>query len=74
MLPPFLAPIQRPDTVQPFLTVDLRDGDGSNILQTIFDLIHGKNYNDPQRFLSRDYHKLKSSLQHSSPSFQRFGT
>jgi cyanobactin biosynthesis protein (PatB/AcyB/McaB family) len=72
MLPPFVAPIQRPEIVQPFLTVDLRDGDGSHIVQTIFDLIHGKNYNDPQRFLSRDYHKLKSSMHYSSSPVGRF--
>ena len=72
MLPPFKAPVQRPEIVQPFLTVNLSGGAGRQIIDTIIDLIHGANYNGPQHFVSREYNRLKSSV-HGSSSFMRAG-
>lgn len=61
MLPPFQAPVPRPDLVYSFNTISLRGGASDAILGRIFDLIHGANYNDPQRFVPRNYHTLRRS-------------
>jgi cyanobactin biosynthesis protein (PatB/AcyB/McaB family) len=72
MLPLFVAPVLRPEVVQPFLTVNLKGGTPEQVLHVIFDLIHGANYNSPQCFLRRDYSQLKSSLVCAAPLFGRF--
>ena len=61
MIPPFTPPVRRPEIIEPFLTVNLIGGSGARVADMIFDLIHGANYNSPQRFVSRDYHRVKAS-------------
>lgn len=61
MLPPFLPPVRRPEVVQPFRAVSLPGGSGDQIISMIYDLLHGANYNCPQRFVSRQYERVKSS-------------
>jgi cyanobactin biosynthesis protein (PatB/AcyB/McaB family) len=61
------------ELVQPFLTVDFLHGSSNQIREVIIKLIHGANYNDPQRFFSRNYNQLKSSRFLSSTSFGKFG-
>jgi cyanobactin biosynthesis protein (PatB/AcyB/McaB family) len=61
---PFAKPVRRPELVQSFLTVDLFSkecGSGNQIFDVIVRLIHGANYNDPQKFVVRDYKQTKSS-------------
>jgi cyanobactin biosynthesis protein (PatB/AcyB/McaB family) len=65
MKPPYIPPVLRPEITQPFLAVELAGGDPEKTLMMIFDLVHGYNFNDPQRFINRDYHRLKASMQTS---------
>jgi cyanobactin biosynthesis protein (PatB/AcyB/McaB family) len=48
--------------VMPFDTVDLRHGTPGQLLDTLLDLVHGANYNDPPRFITWSYDRLKSSF------------
>jgi len=61
--PPITQPILRPDVRGRNLTfpsVDLHHGSTLQILSAIVTLIHGANFNAPQRFVKRDYDRLKS--------------
>lgn len=58
---PFAKPVPRPDLVQPFLAVDLYHGSPNQIAQVISTLIHGANYNDPAKFVVRDYKQIRFS-------------
>jgi cyanobactin biosynthesis protein (PatB/AcyB/McaB family) len=60
MLPPFAPPIRRPEVVHPFRAVSLTNGETVQILDRLFDLVHGMNYNDPQRFIMHGYDRLKT--------------
>jgi hypothetical protein len=44
-------------------------GSAGQILQVIARLVHGANYDDPARFVSRDYDQLRSSQFIGSISF-----
>jgi cyanobactin biosynthesis protein (PatB/AcyB/McaB family) len=77
MLPPFVEPVRRPEFIYQcriiYFMVKIRRATGDEIFNTIIDLVHGANCNDPQRFLGRNYNQLKSSLHRESLSFRRFG-
>jgi cyanobactin biosynthesis protein (PatB/AcyB/McaB family) len=61
-----------PELIQPFRTVDFH-GQAQQITDVMMKLIHGANYNNPQRFFSRNYNQLKSSQFLSSTSFGKIG-
>jgi cyanobactin biosynthesis protein (PatB/AcyB/McaB family) len=84
MLPPFVKPVQRPEFIYQSRIIDfmvklielrLPTGKdiGDDLYNTFKQMVHGANYNDPQRFLNRNYNQLKSSLQRESLSFGRYG-
>ena len=61
MLPPFQAPAKRPELINASTTIRLEGGSPLNTFESLVALVHGANYNDPQRFVARNYHQLRRS-------------
>ncbi|NEO45494.1 MAG: cyanobactin biosynthesis system PatB/AcyB/McaB family protein, partial [Moorea sp. SIO4A3] len=49
-LPKQVAPVKRPDLIQPYRAVDVVHGRGEDLVTIRMDLTHGANYNDPAPF------------------------
>ena len=70
---PLALPVKRPDLVHPHLTLGWEDGAAGQLFDAIVKLIHGANYNDPPRFVKRDYNQLRSSQFYGSSCLGIYG-
>ncbi|NEO37853.1 MAG: cyanobactin biosynthesis system PatB/AcyB/McaB family protein [Moorea sp. SIOASIH] len=59
--PKQVAPVKRPDLIQPYQAVDVVHGRGQDLVTIRMDLTHGANYNDPAPFAYPSYQQLKTS-------------
>jgi cyanobactin biosynthesis protein (PatB/AcyB/McaB family) len=61
-IPPLqVAPISRPDIVEPHRVVELNKGGILSRVNSRMDLLHGANYNDPQYFRAISYAQAKTT-------------
>lgn len=49
--PPQVAPVRRPDLVQPHEIVDLEHGTDDELMIRLMSVVHGCNLNDPPRIV-----------------------
>jgi len=47
--PPQVAPVRRPDVVQPHEIMDLKHGSDEELMLRLMSVVHGCNLNDPPR-------------------------
>lgn len=60
-LPVQAKPVKRPDLIQPHTAVDVKHGEGNDLLNMLSRLTHGANFNDPPAFRMPDYQRMKQS-------------
>lgn len=48
-MPPQVAPVRRPDLVQPHTVLDLKHGDDEELMMRLISVVHACNFNDPPR-------------------------
>lgn len=48
-MPPQVAPVRRPELVQPHTILDLRHGTDDELMMRLMSVVHGCNLNDPPR-------------------------
>ncbi|QWF82432.1 cyanobactin biosynthesis system PatB/AcyB/McaB family protein [Amycolatopsis sp. CA-230715] len=60
--PPQVAPVRRPELVEPHRCVDVVHGTPDELIAMRLRLMHGANFNDPQRWLDPTYQRMRSSF------------
>ena len=61
MQPRQSPPVRRPELVHPHRTVDVIHGTADQLVAMRIRLMHGANYNDPQRFAYPSFHRMRQS-------------
>jgi cyanobactin biosynthesis protein (PatB/AcyB/McaB family) len=61
--PAQVPPVRRPELVHPHQVVDVVHGTVEELIARRVRLMHGANFNDPQRFIEPSYERMKYSIQ-----------
>ncbi|RAY11557.1 cyanobactin biosynthesis system PatB/AcyB/McaB family protein [Actinomadura craniellae] len=63
LLPKQAAPVRRPELIHPHRTVDVVHGTPEQLIAMRLRLVHGANFNDPQRFEYPSFDRMRFSMQ-----------